>query len=177
MNLQLIPLKRPRKPEDSKQVFLICLAFLLGVSTYLIFGERFSGYFDKSLTVLNLDYRIFGCVFLLIIIQLSSFSVIGSLFVFVFDYIFALFCALSLDSIIPQRDLGVLFISKLLLIVFIVVFLLFSFSRGAMRSSLRFFRRLGNERTLKTEAAKLAVLIILAVIISVIGLTDINTYM
>lgn len=174
MYLQLFSNKHTKRSEASKSVFLICLAFLLGISTYLLFSENLSPFFDENFAILNLDYRIFGCVLLLILVQVSSFSVIGSLFVFIFDYAFGLFAALSLDSIIPEFDFDVILILKLLLFAFVLVFALFSVSNGAIKSSIRFFRRLGNERTMKTEAVKLLAIILTAVIVSVIGFTDIN---
>ena len=166
--------KLPRKPAENRNLLLTILAFLAGCATYVLLKPEFPLSAEKALSVANLVIRIFGCIFLLIFLQLSAFSIIGSVIVPITDWFAGLFFEMSLATIIPFSDLSIALILKTAALCFAIIFLTVFLSYGALASAKRLFNKVKNDRGLSVDFVKTLVLAALLVILSIIGISDIN---
>ena len=168
--------KPPRRLNSfNADLLLTCLAFLLGVAAYIFIRPSFPSMGNGAYSIVNLDYRVFGCVFLLIMLQLTAFSVIGIAVLPFLNFAFGLFLPMSLSTIMPAGELGVKFILKAFPIVLVFVFLALYFSCSANSSSKKFYGRVRSDKHFRIELFKTLSLVILFVILSVIGISDLNT--
>ena len=71
---------------DSSGLLLMSLAFLLGVGSYVLIKPSFPEAVNKAYSIVNLDYRVFGCVLLLLLVQLTAFSIIGTVILSVLNF-------------------------------------------------------------------------------------------
>lgn len=122
---------------DSSGLLLMCLTFMLGVGAYVLTKPSLPQSAHVNYLIVDLDYRVFGCILCLLLVQLTAFSVIGSVIIPVLDFIFGFFVSVSLATIIPADKLNVIFIAKVFSLVFV-----FIFSALALSCS---FRCLGKE--------------------------------
>ena len=156
------------------ELLLTCLAFLLGVVSYIIIKPSFPITWNGAYSIANLDYRLFGCIILLFMLQLSAFSAVGTIILPVLNFAFGLFLSMTLASIMPADKLSFYFIIKVFSVVLLFVFSGVALSCGAGASSKRFYGRVRSDKRFRMELIKTLVLSILFVILSVLGLSDIN---
>ena len=97
---------------DSSGLLLMSLAFLLGVGSYVLIKPSFPEAVNKAYSIVNLDYRVFGCVLLLLLVQLTAFSIIGTVILSVLNFAFGLMLPMSLATIMPAGKLDIFFIAK-----------------------------------------------------------------
>lgn len=159
---------------NNLELLLTCLAFLLGVVSYIIIKPSFPITGNGAYSIANLDYRLFGCIILLFMLQLSAFSAVGTIILPVLNFAFGLFLSMTLASIMPADKLSFYFIIKVFSVVLLFVFSGVALSCGAGASSKRFYGRVRSDKRFRMELIKTLVLSILFVILSVLGLSDIN---
>ena len=159
---------------NNLELLLTCLAFLLGVVSYIIIKPSFPITGNGAYSIANLDYRLFGCIILLFMLQLSAFSAVGTIILPVLNFAFGLFLSMTLASIMPADKLSFYFIIKVFSVVLLFVFSGVALSCGAGASSKRFYGRVRSDKRFRIELIKTLVLSILFVILSVLGLSDIN---
>lgn len=170
--------KRPtRSPAVKSELLLTNLAFLLGVITFL-FSKSSLSFFENELpSIANLDFRIFGCVFILIVVQLSAFSIVGSAVIPIADWVMGMFAAMSLATIIPCQELSAVIILKSFIGLLFLIFICTLISCSSLVSARKLFNKVRNERRIKVDLVKTVVLALLLVILSIIGISDINTFL
>lgn len=177
MKSKILSMKPSRSPAVKGELLLTNLAFLLGVATF-VFCNLTLSVFEKELPVIaNLDFRIFGCVFVLIVIQLSAFSIVGSVIIAIADWAIGMFIPMSLATIIPQAELSAVIILKSFLYVLLLIFICTLISCGSLISAKKLFSKVRNERRIKADLVKTLVLALFLVILSIIGISDINTFL
>lgn len=159
---------------NNLELLLTCLAFLLGVVSYIIIKPSFPITGNGAYSIANLDYRLFGCIILLFMLQLSAFSAFGTIILPVLNFAFGLFLSMTLASIMPADKLSFYFIIKVFSVVLLFVFSGVALSCSAGASSKRFCGRVRSDKRFRMELIKTLVLSILFVILSVLGLSDIN---
>lgn len=159
---------------NNLELLLTCLAFLLGVVSYIIIKPSFPITGNGAYSIANLDYRLFGCIILLFMLQLSAFSAVGTIILPGLNFAFGLFLSMTLASIMPADKLSVYFIIKVFFVVLLFVFSGVALSCSAGASSKRFYGRVRSDKRFRMELIKTLVLSILFVILSVLGLSDIN---
>ena len=93
---------------DSSGLLLMCLTFMLGVGAYVLTKPSLPQSAHVNYLIVDLDYRVFGCILCLLLVQLTAFSVIGSVIIPVLDFIFGFFVSVSLATIIPADKLNVI---------------------------------------------------------------------
>ncbi len=170
--------KRPIQSRTvNSQLLLTNLAFLLGVLTFAISNLSLSSVEKDFPIIANLDFRIFGCVFILFIMQLSAFSVIGSAIVPLADWAMGLFLPMSLATIIPDTELSAIIIIKSFIALCFMIFISTLISNGSLISAKKLFCKVKNERRLKAELVKTLVLALSFVVLSIIGISDLNTFL
>ena len=147
---------------------------MLGVVSYIIIKPSFPITGNGAYSIANLDYRLFGCIILLFMLQLSAFSAVGTIILPVLNFAFGLFLSMTLASIMPADKLSFYFIIKVFSVVLLFVFSGVALSCGAGASSKRFYGRVRSDKRFRMELIKTLVLSILFVILSVLGLSDIN---
>ena len=170
--------KKPARCRTARSELLLTnLAFLLGVLTFAISNTSLL-FFEKDLPIIaNLDFRIFGCVFILFFMQLSAFSIVGSAIVPITDWAMGLFLPMSLATIIPNAELSAIIIVKSFIAVLLLVFICTLVSCGSLVSAKKLFNKVKNERRLKAELVKTLALALSFVILSIIGISDLNTFL
>ncbi len=159
---------------DSSGLLLMCLAFLLGVGSYVLIKPSFPETGTPAYSIVNLDYRVFGCVLFLLLVQLTSFSVIGTVILPVLNFAFGLVLSMSLATILPADKLDILFIAKAFSAVLVLIFSVLALSCSSCASAKRLYGKMRSDRRFKTELIKTLVLAAAFVILSVIGVSDIN---
>ena len=92
----------------------------------------------------------------------------------VLDFIFGFFVSVSLATIIPADKLNVIFIAKVFSLVFVFIFSALALSCSSAASAKRLFGKIRNERRFKAELVKTLLLGAAFVILSFIGISDIN---
>ena len=177
MNSKIVSRKLSRSHTAKSELLLTNLAFLLGVVTFAV-GNITPSIFENEIPVIaNLDFRIFGCVFILIAIQLSAFSIVGSVIIPVADWAIGMFIPMSLATIIPCEELSAAIILKSFLGIFLLIFICTLVSCGSLISAKKLFNKVRNERRIKADLVKTLALALLLVILSIIGISDINTFL
>lgn len=174
MKSELLGKSTHRPKNNNTDLLLTCLAFLLGVASYIFLKPSLPILGNEGYSIVNLDYRVFGCVFLLIMLQLTAFSVLGIAVVPALDFAFGLFLSMSLAAIMPTDELSIGFIAKAFPFVLVPVFLLLYLSCSANASSKTFYGRVRSDKLFRVELVKLLALVVLTVILSVIGISDLN---
>ena len=159
---------------DSSGLLLMCLTFMLGVGAYVLTKPSLPQPAHVNYLIVDLDYRVFGCILCLLLVQLTAFSVIGSVIIPVLDFIFGFFVSVSLATIIPADKLNVIFIAKVFSLVFVCIFSALALSCSSAASAKRLFGKIRNERRFKAELVKTLLLGAAFVILSFIGISDIN---
>lgn len=159
---------------DSSGLLLMCLAFLLGVGSYVLIKPSFPSAANEAYLIVNLDYRVFGCILFLLLVQLTAFSVIGTVLLPVLNYAFGLLLSMSLATIMPVDKLNVLFIAKAFSAVLVFVFSAMALSCSSAASAKRLYAKMRSDRRFKAELVKTLVLGAAFIILSVIGVSDIN---
>lgn len=162
---------------DSSGLLLMCLAFLLGVGSYVLIKPTFPFAANKAYEaclIVNLDYRVFGCILFLLLVQLTAFSVIGTVLLPVLNYAFGLLLSMSLATIMPVDKLNVIFIAKAFPAVLVFVFSAMALSCSSAASAKRLYAKMRSDRRFKAELVKTLVLGAAFIILSVIGVSDIN---
>lgn len=159
---------------NNLELLLTCLAFLLGVVSYIIIKPSFPITGNGAYSIANLDYRLFGCIILLFMLQLSAFSAVGTIILPVLNFAFGLFLSMTLASIMPADKLSFYFIIKVFSVVLLFVFTGVALSCSSGASSKRFYGSVRSDKRFRIELIKTLVLSILFVILSVLGLSDIN---
>ena len=66
---------------DSSGLLLMCLTFMLGVGAYVLTKPSLPQSAHVNYLIVDLDYRVFGCILCLLLVQLTAFSVIGSVII------------------------------------------------------------------------------------------------
>lgn len=159
------------------ELLLTNLAFLLGVVTFL-FSKSTLSFFENELPrVAGIDFRIFGCVFILIVVQLSAFSIVGSAIIPIADWMMGMFVPMSLATIIPNDELSAVIILKLFCCLVFLIFICISVSGSSLVSAKILFNKVRNEKRIKVDLVKSLLLALLLVILSIIGISDINTFL
>ena len=161
---------------DSSGLLLMSLAFLLGVGSYVLIKPSFPEAVNKVYSIVNLDYRVFGCVLLLLLVQLTAFSIIGTVILSVLNFAFGLMLPMSLATIMPADKLDILFIAKAFSAVLVLIFSVLALSCSSCTSAKRLYGRLRTDRRFKVELIKSLALAAAFVILSVIGVSDINMF-
>ena len=174
MKSELLGKSTHRTKNNNTDLLLTSLAFLLGVASYIFLKPSLPTSGNEGYSIVNLDYRVFGCIFLLIMLQLTAFSVIGIAVVPVLDFAFGLFLLMSLAAIMPTDELSVGFIIKAFPLVLVPVFLSLYLSCSANTSSKKFYGRVRGDKLFRIELVKLLALVVLTVILSVIRISDLN---
>lgn len=159
---------------DSSGLLLMCLAFLLGVGSYALIKPSFPETGNAAYSIVNLDYRVFGCVLFLLLVQLTAFSVIGTVILPVLNFAFGLVLSMSLATIMPVDKLDILFIAKAFFTVLVLIFSVLALSCSSCASARRLYGKMRSDRRFKTELIKTLVLVAAFAILSVIGVSDIN---
>ena len=155
---------------DSSGLLLMCLTFMLGVGAYVLTKPSLPQSAHVNYLIVDLDYRVFGCILCLLLVQLTAWSVI----IPVLDFIFGFFVSVSLATIIPADKLNVIFIAKVFSLVFVCIFSALALSCSSAASAKRLFGKIRNERRFKAELVKTLLLGAAFVILSFIGISDIN---
>lgn len=159
---------------DSSGLLLMCLAFLLGVGSYVLIKPSFPETGNAAYSIVNLDCRVFGCILFLLLVQLTAFSVIGTVILPVLNFAFGLVVSMSLATIMPADKLDILFIAKAFSTVLVLIFSVLALSCSSCASAKRLYGKIRSDRRFKTELIKTLVLVAAFVILSVIGVSDIN---
>ena len=157
---------------DSSGLLLMCLAFMLGLGTYVLMKPSFPQAVNGVYAIVNLDYRVFGCILFLLLVQLTAFSIIGTVILPVLN--FGLVLAMSLATIMPADKLSIIFIAKAFSSVLVLIFSVLAFSCSSATSAKRLYGKMRSDRRFKVELIKTLVLGAAFVILSVIGVSDIN---
>ena len=159
---------------DSSGLLLMCLAFMLGLGAYVLTKPSFPQAANGAYSIVNLDYRFFGCILFLLLVQLTAFSVIGTVILPVLNFAFGLVLAMSLATIMPADKLSIIFIAKAFSAVLVLIFSVLSLSCSSAASAKRLYCKMRSDRRFKAELIKTLVLGAAFVILSVIGVSDIN---
>lgn len=159
---------------DSSGLLLMCLAFMLGLGAYVLMKPSFPQAVNGVYAIVNLDYRVFGCILFLLLVQLTAFSIIGTVILPVLNFAFGLVLAMSLATIMPADKLSIIFIAKAFSSVLVLIFSVLTFSCSSATSAKRLYGKMRSDRRFKVELIKTLVLGAAFVILSVIGVSDIN---
>ena len=159
---------------DNSGLLLMCLAFMLGVGAYVLMKPSFPSSANGAYSIVNIDYRVFGCILFLLLVQLTAFSVIGTVLLPVLYFAFGLLLSMSLATIMPGDKLSVLIIAKAFAAVLVLIFSALTLSCSSASSAKRLYAKMRCDRRFKTELIKTLVLGTAFVILSVIGVSDIN---
>lgn len=159
---------------DSSGLLLMCLAFMLGLGAYVLTKPLFPQAANWAYSIVNLDYRVFGCILFLLLVQLTAFSVIGTVILPVLNFAFGFVLAMSLATIMPADKLSIIFIAKLFSAVLVLIFSVLALSCSSAGSAKRLYGKMRSDRRFKAELIKTLVLGAAFVILSVIGVSDIN---
>ena len=154
---------------DSSGLLLMCLAFMLGLGAYVLMKPSFPQAVNGVYAIVNLDYRVFGCILFLLLVQLTAFSIIGTVILPVLNFAFGLVLAVS-----PADKLSIIFIAKAFSSVLVLIFSVLAFSCSSATSAKRLYGKMRSDRRFKVELIKTLVLGAAFVILSVIGVSDIN---
>lgn len=159
---------------DNSGLLLMCLAFMLGVGAYVLSKPSFPSAVNDAYSIVNLDYRVFGCILFLLLVQLTAFSVIGTVLLPVLNFAFGLLLSMSLATIMPGDKLSVVLIAKAFSAVLVLIFSALALSCSSAASAKRLYAKIRSDRRFKAELIKTLVLGAAFVILSVIGVSDVN---
>lgn len=147
---------------------------MLGVGAYVLSKPSFPSAVNDTYSIVNLDYRVFGCILFLLLVQLTAFSVIGTVLLPVLNFAFGLLLSMSLATIMPGDKLSVVLIAKAFSAVLVLIFSALALSCSSAASAKRLYAKIRSDRRFKAELIKTLVLGAAFVILSVIGVSDVN---
>lgn len=159
---------------DNSGLLLMCLAFMIGLGTYVLMNPSFPLTVNGAYSIVDLDYRVFGCILLLLLVQLTAFSVIGTVILPVLNFAFGLVLAMSLATIMPADKLSIIFFAKAFSAVLVLIFSVLALSCSSAASAKRLYGKMRGDRRFKAELIKTLVLATAFIILSVFGVSDIN---